>query len=86
MAETGMITVKYGNNTKTVPYEGKNVYGLRKKFGASVLHAPDKDGKRANVDPLGVKAYINGVLAEDGDVVTPGETLEFSAVPLKKAE
>jgi hypothetical protein len=85
MAEIGTITVKYGNNVKVVPYEGKNVYGLRKHLQASVLHQPDKDGKRVNVDPSTVKAYINGLPAEDGDVVTIGETLEFSATPLKPA-
>lgn len=83
--ETGTITVKYKGNTKQVPYEGKNVYGLRKHLQASVLFEPDKDGKRVNVDPSTVKAYINGLPAEDGDVVTIGETLEFSATPLKPA-
>ena len=76
--ETGTITVKYKGNTKQVPYEGKNVYGLRKHLQASVLFEPDKDGRRVNVD-------INGLPAEDGDVVTIGETLEFSATPLKPA-
>lgn len=86
MTETGTIRVKYGSNEKYVPYEGKNVYGLRKHLGSSVLHEPDKNGKRTAVDASTVKAYINGALAEDGDIVTPGETLEFSATPLKKAE
>jgi hypothetical protein len=82
------VTVKYKDHLKVVPYEGKNVYALRKQLGASVLHAKDTGGNRKVVNDATVKAYINGEPAEDADVVTAGEVLEFAEVPppVKKPE
>ena len=78
MADLATITVKYGDKTKVVPYEGKNVFALRQQLGASVLHQKNERGNRSPVPVGTVKAYINGEPAEDGDVVTVGEVLEFS--------
>lgn len=78
-----VITVRYKDNVKVVPYEGKNVFKLRQELGATVLHAPDSQQNRKAVPVHAVKAYINGKPAEDGDIVGLGETLEFSENPLR---
>ena len=78
-----VITVKYKDRVKTLPYEGKNVYQIERQIGASILHDTDKDGRRIAVKPGVVKPYIDGRPALDGDVVGLGETLEFSDVPLE---
>jgi len=81
-----VITVKYKDRVKTLPYEGKNVYALERQIGSSILHNSEKDGtNRKAVKPGSVKAYIDGMPAEDGDVPGLGQTLEFSEVPLTAA-
>jgi hypothetical protein len=79
-----VIRVKYKDHEKILPFEGKNVHALRTQLGRTVLHNTDKDNVRTPVKEGAVKAYINGELADDGDVVGLGETLEFAENPPDK--
>ncbi len=84
MAELATIKVKYKDREKILPYEGKNVWAIGNHVGASILHNTDQAGSRVPVKAGTVKPYINGQLAEEGDIVGVGETLEFAENPPAK--